>query len=138
MNASQNFGDLAPSQWPGERLGMPRTGSGSIARVGRRVLALIIDWGYSSVIALAFFNYNSLAILIIFFVAQVVFIPTIGGSVGHRIAGLRVVSLRGGWIGVWRPFLRSLLLCLILPAIVWDSDQRAFHDKIPGTVLIVA
>nr|WP_141918698.1 RDD family protein [Klugiella xanthotipulae] len=117
---------------------MPRTGSGSIARVGRRVLALIIDWGYSSVIALAFFNYNSLAILIIFFVAQVVFIPTIGGSVGHRIAGLRVVSLRGGWIGVWRPFLRSLLLCLILPAIVWDSDQRAFHDKIPGTVLIVA
>jgi hypothetical protein len=25
---------------------------------------------------------------------------------------------------------------LVLPALVWDSDQRGFHDKVAGTVLI--
>jgi len=31
---------------------------------------------------------------------------------------------------------RSVLLGLAIPALVWDSDQRGFHDKIAGTVLI--
>jgi hypothetical protein len=33
---------------------------------------------------------------------------------------------------------RTLLLCLVIPVLVWDSDQRGFHDKIAGTVLIRA
>lgn len=89
-------------------------------------------------ISYAFFASNALANSAIFMVMQVVFIPTIGGSIGHRLMGMRVVALNGKWIGVWRPFVRTVLLCLILPAIVWDSDQRAFHDKIPGTALIIA
>jgi uncharacterized RDD family membrane protein YckC len=65
-----------------------------------------------------------------------VFIPTIGGSVGHRLTGMRVVPLTGGWVGLRRPIVRTLLLVLVLPALVWDSDQRGFHDKVAGTVLI--
>ena len=30
--------------YPGERLGLPRSGSGSIARFGRRIAALAVDW----------------------------------------------------------------------------------------------
>src|ERR671914_1497872 len=30
--------------YPGERLGLPRTGSGSVAGYGRRLGALFIDW----------------------------------------------------------------------------------------------
>jgi hypothetical protein len=33
---------------------------------------------------------------------------------------------------------RSLLLGIVIPALVWDSDQRGFHDKVAGTVLIRA
>jgi len=44
--------------------------------------------------------------------------------------------LSGGWVGLWRPVVRSILLILVIPAIVWDSDQRGFHDKIAGTVLL--
>ena len=73
---------------------------------------------------------------LVFAVLQVVFIPTIGGSVGHRLLGLRVVALVGGWVGPWRPIVRSVLLTLVIPAIVWDSDQRGFHDKVAGTVLL--
>ncbi|NLA65553.1 MAG: RDD family protein, partial [Leucobacter sp.] len=67
---------------------------------------------------------------------QIIFIPTIGGSLGHRLVGLHVVSIAGGWVGLWRPIVRTLLLVLVIPVLVWDSDQRGFHDKIAGTVLI--
>lgn len=79
---------------------------------------------------------TSLVTLGIFAIMQIVFIPTIGGSVGHRLLGMRVVPIAGGWVGFWRPIVRTLLVVIVIPVIVWDSDQRGFHDKIAGTVLI--
>ncbi len=78
----------------------------------------------------------SFVTLAIFVVMQIVFIPTIGGSVGHRILGMRVLPIAGGWVGLWRPMVRTVLLAIVIPVLVWDSDQRGFHDKIAGTVLI--
>lgn len=137
----QRFGDLEPSQWPGERLGLPETGSGSVGRIGRRFVAIAIDWATAMVLSLlspATGPQASFVTLGIFAVLQVIFIPTIGGSIGHRIVGMRVVPIAGGWVGIWRPVLRTLLLVLVIPLLVWDSDQRGFHDKIAGTVLIRA
>lgn len=132
------FGDLAPSRYPGERLGLPEAGPRSVGRAGRRIGAIIIDWALAALISFAFFGYDSWANLAVFAVIQIVFIPTIGGSIGHRLLGMRVVPIAGGWVGVWRPVVRTLLLCLVVPALVWDSDQRGFHDKVAGTVLIRA
>ena len=42
-------------EWPGQRLGLPESGPRSIARFGRRVAALFIDWAIAWVIAAAFF-----------------------------------------------------------------------------------
>lgn len=112
--------------------------------MGRRIAAIAIDWAIATVISYAFFSHgswadlNSWATTIVFVVMQVVFIPTIGGGIGHRLLGLRVVPVRGGWVGVWRPIVRSVLLAVVVPALVWDSDQRGFHDKVAGTVLIRA
>ncbi|WP_244971523.1 RDD family protein [Paramicrobacterium chengjingii] len=141
----QTFGDLAPSEYPGERLGLPREGHGSIARFGRRLLGVIIDWAIASVIvsgagvalpSLTAVAQNPATIPVVFALLQILFIPTIGGSVGHRLCGMRLVPIVGGYIGLWRAIVRTLLLCLILPLLVWDSDQRGFHDKIAATVLI--
>lgn len=115
---------------------MPRTGPGSVGRVGRRLAGIAIDWTLAVGVSVAFFSYDEFATLIVFVALQIVFIPTIGGSIGQRLVGLRTVALQGGWIGVWRPVVRTLLLVLALPALVWDSDQRGFHDKVAGTVLI--
>ena len=134
--APRRFGDLAPSRYPGERLGAPESGPGSVGRPGRRILALLIDWAIASLLSFAFFRYDSWATLGIFAVLQYLFIPTIGGSIGHRIVGLRLVALNGAWVGLWRPLVRTVLLCIVIPAIVWDSDQRGFHDKVAGTVLL--
>lgn len=133
--------------YPGERLGRPATGSGSVARFGRRIVALLIDYAAASVIATAFFGYNQFALpaeaglsmfspLIVFAILQVLFIPTIGGSPGHRIVGLRLVLLHGGWVGLWRPIVRTLLLLVVVPALIWDADQRGLHDKAAGTILV--
>ena len=79
---------------------------------------------------------QSLTTLVVFVVLQVLGMVVIGGSIGHRLLGCYVAPLRGGWIGLWRPVVRSILLALVIPAIVWDSDQRGFHDKVAGTVLL--
>ncbi|WP_411721079.1 RDD family protein [Mycetocola sp.] len=136
-----DFGDTAPSHYPGERLGLPEHGPRSVGRVGRRLAALAIDWASAMLIVAVFFP-NSVGIgngwanSAAFAILQVIFVATTGGSVGHRLVGLRVVPLTGGYIGLWRPVVRTLLLVVILPALIWDSDQRGFHDKLAGTVLI--
>lgn len=139
-SAPQRFGELEPSQWPGERLGLPDDGPRSVARVGRRVVAILIDWALAALPAYLLVRgpHPELWNVLFFAILQIVFIPTIGGSLGHRIVGLRVVPITGGWVGTWRPIVRTVLLCLVIPVLVWDSDQRAFHDKIAGTVLIRA
>ncbi|WP_308493867.1 RDD family protein [Microbacterium terrisoli] len=140
--------DATPSEYPGQRLGLPATGPGSIGRLGRRLGALAIDVATAAVVGYAFFHSTDpvtgllvadpWAANIIFAIVQIVFIPTIGGSPGHRLVGMRVVRTPGGWVGLWRPIVRTALLFLIIPALVWDSDQRGLHDKAAGTALIRA
>lgn len=136
----------AENEYPGQRLGLPREGRGSIARPGRRIAALLIDVVSAGLIGYAFFSApdpvtgvpfaNPIATNLIFFAVQILFIPLLGGSPGHRIMGMRLELASGGWVGFWRPIVRTVLLALIIPAVVWDADQRGLHDKIVGTVLV--
>ncbi|MDH6237038.1 RDD family protein [Cryobacterium sp. CG_9.6] len=137
-SSSRPSGPPAPSLWPGERLGLPRSGPGSVGRPGRRLAGVAIDWSLAVGVSVIFFDYSAVANSVIFVLLQLIFIPTIGGSIGHRLVGLRVVPVLGGWIGPWRAIVRSVLLVIVLPALVWDSDQRGFHDKVAGTVLLRA
>jgi uncharacterized RDD family membrane protein YckC len=124
-------------QYPGERLGLPREGSGSIGRMGRRVGALFVDYGAAYLIS-GFFAWDPLAILALFGAIQLVFLPTLQGSPGHRLFGLTLVRLDGAWVGLWRPIVRTALLIVVIPAVIWDADQRGLHDKVAGTVLLRA
>ncbi|GAA3660753.1 RDD family protein [Microbacterium marinilacus] len=128
----------AEYSYPGQRMGLPEAGSGSIARVPRRLAALAIDWLAAVIISVAFFDYDAIATMVVFAVVQILFIPTIGGSPGHRIAGLRLRLQTGGWTGVWRPIVRTLLLVVVIPAVIWDPDQRGLHDRAAGLVLVRA
>jgi len=141
--------EVSENTYPGERLGLPESGPGSIARPGRRIAALFIDYLASSLIATAFLGYDQFALpsdagitmfapMTVFAVLNVLFLPTIGGTPGHRIMGLRIQLVHGGWVGLWRPIVRTLLLLVVIPAAVWDADQRGLHDKAAGTVLLRA
>ena len=112
-----------------------------MGRLGRRIGAIALDWILALTITMLFptsEQTEGLVTGLIFAVMQIVFIPTIGGSIGHRVFGLRIIRLGGGWVGPWRPVVRTVLLMLIIPVLVWDSDHRGFHDKVAGTALVRA
>ena len=122
--------------WPGQRLGLPQSGPRSIARIGRRMAALAVDWLPAYLVSYAFLGGNPWATLAIFAALQLVFISLLSGSVGHLIFGMRVVPLVGGWVGVLRPLVRTVSLCIVIPAVIWDRDQRGMHDRVSGTILV--
>lgn len=137
------------SIYPGKRLGLPASGSGSIAHLGRRVIALLLDYFAATLIAMSFFRYDPLALpgeaglshfapMLVFAAIQVIFIPMLAGSPGHRILGMRLMRHDGAWTGLWRPLVRTALLLIVIPAVVWDADHRGLHDRIAGTVLVRA
>ncbi len=125
-----------PVDWPGRGLGLPATGARSITRMGRRIVALAIDWALAVGVSFAFFNYEPFATLAVFAVAQAVLLLIVNGSVGHLIVRSRVVPVKGGYLGAWRPLVRTILLCLVIPAVIWDRDQRGMHDRLAGTMLV--
>jgi uncharacterized RDD family membrane protein YckC len=123
----------------GEQLGLPERGPGSIARPGRRIGALAVDWGLCLLIAYGLITdgYNQATgnwALLIFFVLSVLTVGTVGCTPGKRIFGLRVLALDTGTINPLRVLLRTVLLCLAIPPLVWDRDGRGLHDRLARTV----
>ena len=123
----------------GERLGLPKDGAGSVAGPARRMGALCVDsW------LVAMVSYGLLArgdqgeanlwTTPVLFAVTVLLLATTGTTVGKRLFGLRVVRLDGGRATIPQVLLRTLLLCLVVPALVWDRDTRGLHDKAVGTV----
>jgi hypothetical protein len=105
------------------------------------VAALFIDWAIAWVLAVAFFPVgpfqpDAWATLAIFAVEQLVFLWTANGSIGHLLLRMRVVPVAPARLGLWRPVVRTALLCLAVPALLWDRDQRGLHDQLAGTVLV--
>jgi uncharacterized RDD family membrane protein YckC len=123
-------------QWAGQRLGLPESGPGSLAKLGRRVLALIVDWSLSMLVSQAFANGDSTVTLAVFALSQLLLIATLGYSVGHRLLGLQVRRLDGKYVGLGRSFIRVGLILLVIPATIWDADNRGLQDKAAGTVLV--
>ncbi|HWC23807.1 MAG TPA: RDD family protein [Flexivirga sp.] len=125
----------------GATLGMPAAGPGSMARLGPRIVAVIIDWLVCSVIAAGFFGYEfggggtSWAPLAVFFVENVLLVGTLGSTLGHRIMGMHVAKVSGAPAGPLGALIRSVLLCIFVPAVIWDKDGRGLHDRFAGTVL---
>jgi uncharacterized RDD family membrane protein YckC len=123
----------------GEQLGLPQDGPNSIARPGRRLGALAVDWAMSVLIAYGlitngYSQATSNWALGVFFVLSVLTVGTIGFTPGKRLFGIRVVALETGTVNPVRALVRTILLCLAIPALVWDRDGRGLHDRLAKTV----
>lgn len=124
------------SSWPGSRLGLPEDGPGAIAPIWRRLLALWLDYLMCLGIAFWLFNGSNLAILAIFFVEYLVLVSLLGTTVGQKIFGIRVIGLDGSTPGIASGFIRTLLLMLVIPAVIFDADRRGFHDIAARTAVV--
>lgn len=96
----------------------------------------MIDWALCSLISAAFFGYDGLATLGIFALEQMILVGTLGYSVGHRVFKLQVQRLEGRPAGFGPAIVRTALICLVIPAVIFDEDQRGLHDRAVGTVLV--
>lgn len=129
--------------WPGRRFGCAPEGSTSVVRLGPRAIALIIDWALCSVIASALLGYQwggqgntGFEPLLIFAVENVLLIGTLGSTVGHFVVGARVTRLDGSAAGPLAAVIRTALLCVVIPALIFDIDQRGMHDRLAKTILV--
>jgi uncharacterized RDD family membrane protein YckC len=112
--------------WNGEPRLLPE------ASLGRRLIALVIDWMMCRLIAgllsPALFFENTFSTLFIFFIEVALFTIAFQASAGQRIMGIRILTypdqLR---VAPQKIVLRTLLICLVIPAVL-TSKGRALHD----------
>jgi uncharacterized RDD family membrane protein YckC len=122
-------------KYPGEQFGLPEAGSGSVAGIGRRLGALLIDWLLCEIIALAAFHDQFLTIAV--FGAEVWLLTALTGfTLGKRLLGVRVVRIDGRPVGLVWALVRTLLLLCVVPPLVYDGDLRGLHDKASNTIVI--
>jgi len=130
--------------YPGERLGLPRVGRGSLASWRSRVAALIADWAASMAIAVGFFGSGVLTgsgwrawmILTVFFVESAILGAFVGGSFGQLICRIAIARLDRQPLGIVRAVLRAFLVSLAIPALVIGPDRRGLQDLAAGTVMV--
>jgi uncharacterized RDD family membrane protein YckC len=123
------------SRYPGERLGLPEQGPRSVARMGRRLAALCLDWLLCTLIAVGLLRSQYWTIVI--FAIEVYLITAVSGfTVGKRIVGIRVARLDGKPIGFFWALVRTLLLLTVIAPLVTDGDLRGLHDRAANTVVL--
>ena len=130
--------------YPGETLGLPPGGPGSLARTGRRLLALIIDWLIAYGLALLAMGFGafpeswlSTTILVVWMVLGVVAVRLFGFTPGQLALGLQVASVDGRVpVGIGRLAARGLLIGLVIPPLFTDADGRGLQDKLTGTAVV--
>jgi hypothetical protein len=121
--------------YPGQHLGLPERGLGSVASMPRRVLALFIDWLLSMLIA--YWLTRSQFWTIAVFAVEVYILTALGGStVGKRLAGIRAVRIGGGPIGFGWALVRTAILLTVVPPLLTDRDLRGLHDRASNTIVV--
>ncbi|GAB1817234.1 RDD family protein [Herbidospora sp. RD11066] len=134
-------GTPAVQAYPGERLGLPEQGKGSVARFGRRIVALAIDWlicvwAIAQGLLGAKGTDATLIATGVLALEYILLVGTMGMTFGMRLVNIRVVSLAGPQLTPKAVLIRTVLLILAVPALIFDKDQRGLHDRFAGTVVI--
>lgn len=132
------------ADYPGQRLGLPPEGAGSLASWKARIGALCLDWIASMIIAITVFGQEVLTgydwrrfmISVVFFVESAILSATAGGSFGQLIVRIAVVRLDRQRLGFPRAILRAALVSLAVPALIIGGDRRGLQDLAAGTVVV--
>jgi uncharacterized RDD family membrane protein YckC len=128
---------------------LPIDGPMSVAPMGRRLIALLVDWMLCYLIVSAFTahrlftgtndphysaaSWGTLAL----FVFEVYLLTSVSGlTIGKRLLGIRVIRTDGSSPGFKWAAVRTLLLLFVVPACLTDRDQRGLHDRAADTIVV--
>jgi len=133
----------------GQSLGLSDSGTGSIAPTGRRVGAFVVDCLASTLIA----GLLTASIarhggeqalpgswsLIPFALNYMLGLPLAGRTLGMNLFGIRVVRVyRPTRVTVLDAAVRTILLLLLVPALIFDRDGRGLHDRLARTAVVLS
>jgi uncharacterized RDD family membrane protein YckC len=142
-----NAGDTTPD-YPGKRFGLPQEGPGSAAPMGRRLLALIIDWVLCELLVSAVTRHSMTGVTDHAYIAtqnwtllvcalEIYLLTAISGlTVGKRLLGIRAIRTSGGSPGFGWAAVRTILLFLVIPPLIADRDLRGLHDRAADTIVV--
>ena len=141
QSARSTVDAMTSSDYSGQRFGLPQTGPGSMASVGRRLAALVIDWAIAYGVAYLLVGDRLLrngqfAALSVLAVIYLVGLAISGSTLGMAVLGMRVGSDQGGRASLYSIGMRTVLLFLVIPAVVWDADGRGLHDRVAHTMIV--
>ena len=110
----------------------------------RRILALCVDWFASILVAgaivgpgvLSSHGWEAWMPLLVFLVEGSVLTPLVGGSFGQLLLRVAVVRLDRRPVNLLVALLRTLLICLVVPPVIYNRDRRGLHDLVAGTVTV--
>jgi uncharacterized RDD family membrane protein YckC len=139
-----------PQRYRGERLGLPESGPASLASTGARLGAFLVDSIAAGFVATLFVQiahpghsgaatdrlpgYWSLVPFALDYVLGMLFA---GRTLGMYLFGLRIIRVdRVAAVNPWRAVVRTVLLLLLVPAIVFDRDGRGLHDRYSDTAVV--
>lgn len=150
-NRPPQSGDSDQSQgYPGQLLGLPESGSGSLAGLGRRMVALLADWfiayglarltvtfGLMTSEQFLYGQAGAATVLATWLVLGVVSVRLFQFTPGQFALGLRVASVDGRLnVGVGRALVRGVLIAFVIPALFVDVDGRGIQDRVTGTAVV--
>ena len=107
-----------------------------MAGFGRRLVAIFIDWLPCSIAAQLLTENPAWSALALFAALTVVSVTLLGRTPGQAAVGIRVATLDGGRPVFGAAVVRTVLLCLAIPPLVYNADGRGLHDRAANTVVL--
>jgi uncharacterized RDD family membrane protein YckC len=117
------------------------------ATFGQRFIALLVDELIFGVVAgvLEFVSPVVAGLVGLLFIAYYIVMVGRGQTYGDQIAGIRIVDANGNAPGYGKATIRLIMqgilgsiFLLTYLWVLWDADKQTLHDKIAGTITIVA
>ncbi|MBA3783483.1 MAG: RDD family protein [Nocardioides sp.] len=110
------------------------------------MLALVVDWFASTLVVLLLIGpsgwsddrYSGFYTMAVYVIESALLTASVGGSFGKLLTRLRVVrhDSSGAPVGLLQALLRSVLICLVIPPLVFRPDGRGLHDIAAGTATV--
>jgi uncharacterized RDD family membrane protein YckC len=113
---------------------------------GHRIAALVVDWLASTLVVVAILGPSGWSssrtsgfdTLGVFVLESAFFMALLGGSFGQLVTRLRVIRVDGSRrpLSLLMALLRQVLICLVIPPIVFRPDGRGLHDLACGSATV--